>query len=114
MPLIEFASAVVVGENPAVCTLDCPRSGNENAPADREFGWGGARARLTPAAGRGAVVTGGQGRGIARRHRPPGGLKSESTVGMRPQTAGMAGGGAVLAGLIADGGVPAPPAPPAA
>ncbi|MFZ3473863.1 nuclear transport factor 2 family protein [Streptomyces sp. 4.24] len=60
------------------------------------------------------VVTGRQVHGIDMLHLAPGGLISEITVMIRPQTAVIAVGEAVLAGLVADGVVPAPPAPPTA
>ncbi|MGW6688126.1 nuclear transport factor 2 family protein [Streptomyces sp. NPDC054961] len=56
------------------------------------------------------VVNGRQVHGIDMLHLAPGGLISEITVMIRPQTAVMAVGEAVLAGLIADGILPAPPA----
>nr|WSX48988.1 nuclear transport factor 2 family protein [Streptomyces sp. NBC_00974] len=54
------------------------------------------------------VVNGRQVHGIDMLHLAPGGLINEITVMIRPQTAVMAVGEAVLAGLIADGVVHAP------
>ncbi|MET9465237.1 nuclear transport factor 2 family protein [Streptomyces sp. NPDC006544] len=60
------------------------------------------------------VVNGRQVHGIDMLHLAPGGLINEITVMIRPQTAVMAVGEAVLAGLIADGILPAPPTEAAA
>ncbi|MBT2449003.1 nuclear transport factor 2 family protein [Streptomyces sp. ISL-43] len=56
------------------------------------------------------TVNGRQVHGIDMLHLAPGGLIGEITVMIRPQTAVLAVGEAVLAGLIADGLVPAPTA----
>ncbi|MFD9303804.1 nuclear transport factor 2 family protein [Streptomyces sp. NPDC060048] len=54
------------------------------------------------------TVKGRQVHGIDMLHLAPGGLISEITVMIRPQTAVLAVGEAVLAGLVADGLVPDP------
>ncbi|MGW6708823.1 nuclear transport factor 2 family protein [Streptomyces sp. NPDC054956] len=56
------------------------------------------------------TVNGRQVHGIDMLHLAPGGLINEITVMIRPQTAVVAVGEAVLAGLIADGLVPDPTA----